>query len=88
MLEEVLTIGATVVAVASAITAALPTPPRPAEGDSWGKRVWWALYQLIELLALVNRQVKARPNAATAIIAAAEKGDIATVIDRAKLLVR
>lgn len=88
MLEEVFTIGATVVAVASAITAALPTPPRPAEGDGWVKRVWWTTYQVVEVLAMVNRQVKARPNAATAIITAAEKGDIATVIDRAKLLVK
>lgn len=88
MLEQVLTTGSAVIAVASAITATLPTPPRPVAGDGWIKRAWWTIYQLIELAALVNRQVKARPNAAGAIIAAAQKGDIATVIDRAKLLVK
>jgi hypothetical protein len=79
-----ITYGTGAVAVASAVTALFPTPPRPSPDAAWRVKLWWLIYQVVEIMAMVTQRVKERPNAAARIIAAAEARDISAVVAAAK----
>ncbi len=86
--EGIVELATTTVTLASAVTALTPTPPRPAADTPWQAKIWWLTYQVIEWAAVVTRRVKERPNAAAAIIAAAEAKDVEAVVAAAKGLIR
>lgn len=82
---DLITYGTGAVALASAVTALFPTPPRPSPDDAWRVKLWWLVYQVVEAVAMVTDKVKQRPNAAAAIIAAVQSGrndDLLAVANR------
>lgn len=63
-MQDLITLGGLLVTLASIITATTHTPEPPDADAPWLRKLWYQIYPLVELLALVGDRTKQRPDVA------------------------